>query len=114
MEFYNTRQKSTTLTENQLNKLIILVKKLYISHLSLTVKQIDIPQFDLVVNRHSLTILWAVALMHLYAHLITKAEFSISDPYFFIFTCLGKTFQKRRVSSPDPVTIDSPSGLIAR
>ena len=52
--------------------------------------------------------------MHLYSHLITKAELSISDPYFFIFTCLGKTFQKRRVSSPAPVTMDSPSGLIAR
>ena len=27
---------------------------------------------------------------------------------------LGNTFQKRRVSSPAPVTIDAPSGLIAR
>ena len=27
---------------------------------------------------------------------------------------LGKTFQKRRVSSPAPVTMEAPSGLIAR
>ena len=49
-----------------------------------------------------------------HVHRITKAEFSICEPAFFIFAVLGKTFQKRRVSSPAPVTIDSPSGLMAR
>ena len=47
-------------------------------------------------------------------HLMTKAEFSICEPIFLIFADLGKTFQNRRVSSPAPVTMDSPSGLIAR
>ena len=42
------------------------------------------------------------------------ADVSIKEFYFFIFAAFGNTFQNLRVSSPAPVTIDSPSGLMAR
>ena len=48
------------------------------------------------------------------AHLMLKTLSFICDYYFSIFFYFGNTFQNLNVSSPAPVTIDSPSGDIAK